>query len=144
MFKDFYLNIKLEEGGIMPTRAHDTDAGCDVYSPIDCIIPASKDILIPLNWRSEFPNGYAMIMKEKSGVATKLKTSIGACVVDSQYRGIVHAHLFNHSNETIEIKKGQKITQFIIVPVWCGQPKEVTELDLNTSRGTGGFGSTGI
>lgn len=80
MFENFELKIKLEDGGIMPTRAHDTDAGCDVYSPIDVIIPPRKDVLIPLNWRCQFPEGHAMIMKEKSGVATKKKLDIGACI----------------------------------------------------------------
>lgn len=144
MFENFYLNIKLEEDGIMPTRAHDTDAGCDVYSPHHYVIQSFGDVLIPLNWRCEFPNGYAMILQEKSGIATKYKLDLGAKLVDSAYRGIVHCHLFNNSDKAIEICSRQKIAQFIITPVWTGQPTKVKELNLNTDRGEGGFGSTGI
>jgi dUTP pyrophosphatase len=144
IFKDFYLNIKLEQNGIKPTRAHSSDAGLDFYSPVDCEIKPYGDILIPLQVRTEFPDGYALIFKEKSGVATKKHLSVGACIVDSSYRGILHLHLFNHSDEWIKISKNEKIVQAIVVPVWTGNPIFVEELDLNTNRGEGGFGSTGI
>lgn len=65
------------------------------------------------------------------------------CVVDSNYRGIVHAHLFNNSDENVVILRSDKLTQFVVVPVWTGQPQQVTELDMDTDRGEGGFGSTG-
>ena len=116
VFKDFELKIKLEEGGIMPTRATKGDAGMDVYSPEDYLVGAWNDILIPLNWRCEFPDGYVMVFKEKSGVSTKTKMDIGACVVDSGYRGIVHAHLINNTPVMIRINKGQKVAQFTIYP----------------------------
>lgn len=144
MWEYFYLNIELvDENAKIPTRAQPGDAGCDVYSPIDFIIPAQKDYLLPLGWRCEMPRGYAMIMKEKSGVATKKKLSLGACVVDADYRGIVHAHLFNHSNEDVSFSKGDKVAQFVIFPIWDGQPEQVESVNLQTDRGTGGFGSTG-
>jgi deoxyuridine 5'-triphosphate nucleotidohydrolase len=142
MFNDFYLNIKLEKNGIMPTRAHDSDAGLDFYSPGDYEIKPNGDILIPLQVRTEFPKGYALIFKEKSGVATKKHLSLGACVVDSEFRGILQLHLFNHSDLYVPIKKGEKIVQAIVTPVWTGQPTLVNELNLNTKRGEGGFGST--
>ena len=81
MFKDFYLNFELtSENAKMPTRAHDTDAGCDVYSPQDVVIYPSQDALIPLDLRSEFSEGYALVFFNKSGVCTKKKLVIGACV----------------------------------------------------------------
>lgn len=144
-----YLKIKLEAGGIMPTRAHPEDAGMDVYMPTRefnpdiSIVPAHEDLLIPLQWRCEFPKGYVMIFKEKSGVATKLKLDLGASVVDSNYRGIVHCHLFNNSQINVWLKPGQKIAQFIIVPCWTGLPEEVQELS-ESNRGEGGFGSSGL
>ena len=54
------------------------------------------------------------------------------------------AHLFNHSNKEIIIEKNEKISQFIIVPCWSDNPKFVENIDENTSRGLGGFGSTGL
>jgi len=134
MFEDFYLNIELlSEDAKMPTRATDGDAGLDLYSPKEYVI-RGNDILVPLDIRVEFPKGYALIVKEKSGIATKMKLDIGACVIDSGYRGNCHVHLFDnrqpepycdasgaicgHSLPGITIEKGQKIAQMIVVPVW--------------------------
>lgn len=146
MFKDFYFNVEIvgerDNCGFMPERAHDTDAGMDVFTPIDCIVPAGEAILIPLNIKFEFKNA-AAIVKEKSSVATKKRLSVGACLIDENYRGIVHVHLFNHQNINVSFKRGDKIAQLIVVPVWTGQPNKVESVDMNTDRGEGGFGSTG-
>lgn len=144
MFEDFYLNVELlNEDAKIPTRANDTDAGLDFYTPLDIIIRPQNDKLIPLDIKVEFPNGYALIVKEKSGIATKKKCSIGACVIDSEYRGNCMIHLFNFGYETVSFKKGDKIAQGIIVPIWTGQPKLVKKISVDTDRGEGGFGSTG-
>lgn len=144
MFKDFYLNVELtSENAKMPTRAHDEDAGMDVYTPIDFIIPANGDFCVPLDIKVEFPIGYAMLVEEKSGVATKKKLSIGAKVIDSNYRGICHVHLFNHSNVDVSFSKGDKIAQVVIYPIWSGTPTPVNKVNSETTRGTGGFGSSG-
>lgn len=145
MFKDFYLNIELIGDVKPPVRANDPDAGIDVYSPEEYIIPAGKDILIPLNLKVEFPSGYAMIFKEKSGRAVKNKLHVGACVVDAGYENIVHAHMFNAGSEDVIIKKNEKLVQFIIIPVWNGQPSIVKSIASGkSSRGQGGFGSSGL
>lgn len=141
MFKDFYLNIMLEKDGYMPTRAHDTDAGLDVYAPMDVVIDSRSDWLIPLNWRCEFPSGYVLMVKEKSGRAVKDKLFTGACCIDSSYRGIVHVHLFNYSDISVIINRGEKIAQMLVYPCWSGEPIQVDKLS-DTERGEGGFGST--
>lgn len=144
VFKNFYLKIKLvHPNAKIPTRATNGDAGMDVYAPLNYTILPYRDLLIPLGWKCEFPKGYAMIFKEKSGRATKDKLDIGASLVDSGYRGTVHCHLFNNSGLLVQIYEGEKIAQFIIVPCWAGLPIEVTELS-ESERGEGGFGSTGI
>lgn len=145
MFNDFYLNIQLvDESAKVPTRAHPSDAGLDVYSPRDYVINGNSDCLIPLGWKCEFPEGFALIVQEKSGRAVKDKIDIGAKIIDSNYRSIVHVHLFNNSDKRIFIKEGEKIAQMLVVPIWTGNPKEVDFIDENTDRGTGGFGSTGL
>lgn len=285
MFQDFYLKFKrLHPQAVIPHRANDTDAGMDVYSIENTVIPAGGDALIPLGLMCEFPPGYSLIFKNKSGRATKDKLGVGACVtgdtlvntnagfypaeeltdtfvtqrkikvmsydendnvytfqdfsgfkrvsretevlsitfqdlnggphvintitvdpghhfydfdkgwveaeslevgailnhlkvikveegtddvystnveetknyisqgglinhncvVDSEYRGELMTHVFNHSDKEVTIPAGQKITQFVIVPVWTGQPEEVQEIDTETKRGAGGFGSTGV
>lgn len=143
-FKEFCLNIELlSENAKMPTRAHSQDAGLDLYSPEEFTIYPLEDLLIPLDIRVEFPDDYALIVKEKSGVATKLKLDIGACVIDSGYRGNCHVHLFNNSKIRVHIEKHQKIAQMIVVPVWTGQPTQVDKIRTDTERSTGGFESTG-
>jgi dUTP pyrophosphatase len=144
MFKDFYLYIQLVHPyATMPTRAKDGDAGMDVYTPMPLQIQPRQDALISLGWKCEFPKGFVMLFQEKSGRATKDKLDVGACVVDSGYRGLVHAHLFNNSDVPVLIPRGERVAQFIIVPCWTGQPDQVTELS-ESDRGEGGFGSTGL
>jgi dUTP pyrophosphatase len=144
MFKDFYLNIELlSENAKEPTRGTIESAGLDFYTPIDVVIPPKGDILIPLDIKIEMPSGYALIMKEKSGIAIKKKLDIGAALVDSDYRGNIHCHLFNNSESLVVFNKGDKVCQGIIVPVWIGHINVVENISTDTERGFGGFGSTG-
>lgn len=144
MFKDFYLRIQLlSKNAKMPTRGTRESAGLDFYTPIEIKIGAREDALVPLDICLEMPNGYVLIMKEKSGIAVKKKLDMGACVIDSDYRGNVHAHLYNNSDDEVILDKGDKICQGIVVPIWNGLPEKVEYIDKNTERKEGGFGSTG-
>jgi len=145
---------KLKDDVITPDRAHSDDAGMDVYSMEDATIKAGEDYVFPLGWACAIPEGWALIMKEKSGRAVKDKLDVGACVIDSGYRGEVHCHLFNNhplmfmggSMSTfgdVHIKKGEKIAQVILVPIWTGTPDIVDELN-ETERGDGRMGSSGL
>jgi dUTPase len=285
MFTNFYLNFKkIHPQAKIPHRANDTDAGMDVYSIQETIIPPGADAVIPLGLMCEFPPGYAMIFKNKSGRSAKQKLGVGACVVgstlvntnggfyradelpanfvknkkievlsynikgniysfqpfsgfqvvgkedvlemefmdvedpsikpinitvdpghhfydfdegwveadslqigqilnhlkltkirtsqgvdvystnvsetknyitsggfinhncviDADYRGELMTHVFNHGKKTVILPAGEKITQFVVVPVWHGQPNEVMDIVTDTDRGAGGFGSTGV
>lgn len=143
--EDFYMNIVLEdERAIVPTQANDGDAGFDVYTPFDIRIFSKQDVKVPLGFRCEFPKGYALLMVNKSGRAVKDKIINGAQLIDSGYRGICHAHLFNIGDNLVDIKRGEKISQFIVIPVWHGKINVVKQLiSEETMRGAGGFGSTG-
>jgi len=134
---------KLHPDAVVPKRAHGDDAGLDVYTIEDIRIPARGDMVTGLGLACKFPKGHALLVYNKSGRATKLKLDKGAEVIDAGYRGEIHVHLFNHSDLNVVIKKGEKIAQLILVPIWAGQPVEVDELD-NTERGDGGFGSSGL
>lgn len=145
------LSIKSPELKIMPvtkdckipTRAHGSDAGFDCYTPEEVVCKAGEDTLIPLGWSSKFNEGWAMVIKDKSGIATKHKLTVCSGIIDSAYRGIVTVHFRNESGFDIVLEKGQKIAQFLMIPVWNGYPEVVGELD-DTVRGSGGFGSTGV
>ena len=133
-----------------PVRANPTDAGIDFYIPNDfeetTLLP-NEDILIDSGIKVVVPKGYALIFKEKSGVATKRKLTIGDCVVDADYRGNVHFHLFNNGKESQTISAGDKIVQGLLIPVNLDNLEEISNDEYtcfeNTSRGAGGFGSTG-
>ena len=91
------------------------------------------------------PRGYALIAFNKSGVATKQGLSVGACVVDEDYEGEIHLHMINTSDKDQTVATGQKLVQFVLMPVSYIDVEEVAELpNRNTERGSGGFGSTGL
>ena len=133
-----------------PVRAHPTDAGIDFFVPNDFetnYLAPSSDILIDSGIKVIVPEGYALIFKEKSGVAVNKKFTLGASVIDIDYRGVVHFHLFNSGKTTQKIEPGDKIVQGVIVPVLLCGLEEVSEDDYlknETDRGTGGFGSSGV
>jgi dUTP pyrophosphatase len=83
----------------------------------------------------------------KSGVATKKRLQVGACVVDCDYQGEIHIHVFNSGKEMVEIKPGDKLVQFVLTPIIkaklieCETEEQV--FPTQTERGAGGFGSTG-
>lgn len=144
MFKDFYMNVQLlSENAKVPTRGTKYSAGLDFYTPIGIQIKPRNDILIPLDLIVEIPSRFVLIMKEKSGIAIKKKLNIGAAVIDSDYRGNIHCHLINNSDEIVYFNKGDKICQGIIIPIWLGIPTVVDIISKDTERSDGGFGSTG-
>ena len=136
----------------LPTRGTNGSAGIDFYVPNDypatlCEVEPGERFLIPSGIRANVPDGYALVAFNKSGIATKKDLLVGASVVDSDYQGEIHIHLMNVGKYTAKIVPGMKIIQFLLLPVdHC----EITEVDNDclfskkTSRGTGGFGSTGV
>lgn len=134
---------KLSENAYAPIRATKGSSGIDVFSPIDVTIQQRSDYLIPLDIRFEIPKGYDLAVYNKSGISTKKKLDKGAELIDCDYRGNVHIHLFNHSDKPVEIKKGDKIAQLVMREVWLGEIKEVDTISIETERSQGGFGSTG-
>lgn len=135
----------------LPNKAHKIDAGFDFFIPNDftpTVLEPGKDICIPSGVKVIVPHGYALIAKNKSGVATKKKLRTGACVVDEGYTGEVHIHLFNDGEKGVQLLPGEKIVQFILVQIGDHIIQEVTpelydEMTITYERGTGAFGSTG-
>jgi deoxyuridine 5'-triphosphate nucleotidohydrolase len=134
---------RLIDSAIIPQRANPTDSGMDFFSPIDFAIAPKSDFLLPLGLKVKLPVGMDLVFENKSGRSTKNKLVRGACVVDEGYRGEVHAHLFNLGRKKVFIKAGEKIIQGIIRRVEFPEIIEGMISDV-TSRGKGGFGSTGI
>jgi len=135
----------------LPARANLTDAGIDLFIPNDyplTPIRPGESVLIPAGIKVNVPENHALILFNKSGIATKKGLVVGACVIDEPYQGEVHINLFNIGSKTQTIIGGDKITQAICIPVNYVNIEEVTSVDelydgKITSRGDGGFGSTG-
>ena len=134
----------LSKNAKAPIRGTDGSSGMDVFSPIDVVIPPNGDVLIPLDIRFEIPFGWDLSVYNKSGISTKKKLIKGAELIDQDYRGTVHIHMFNLSSNTISINKGDKISQLVMREVWMGELEESFDISMETSRGSGGFGSTGV
>ena len=134
------MKIKLLNfGGIKPDRAHYNDAGADVFSLEDYIINPGETLKVPLGIGLEIPDGYVGFICSKSGLSSRGLVS-ELSPIDSGYRGEIHVILHNQSDEKIMINKNKKIGQVVILPVVLA---EFTE-NLDNSRGTGAFGSTGL
>lgn len=120
-------------------------AGIDFFVPNDFMpkrLWPGTDVNIPSGIKCKIPHGYALIAFNKSGVALK-GLQVGACVVDEDYQGELHLHVYNRSENTILIEPGDKLVQFVLVPVLYAKLVEVSEIKWDASeRGTGAFGST--
>ncbi|MEM4756350.1 MAG: dUTP diphosphatase [Candidatus Woesearchaeota archaeon] len=133
---------KLHPDAILPKYAHPGDAGLDIYTIEDKILAPSERYTFKTGIAMEFDPGYVALIKDRSGLAAKQGLTTFAGVIEYTYRGELGIVAFNSSNQPIEIKKGDKIAQMLIMPIITVDVEEVQELS-ETIRGTGGFGSTG-
>lgn len=142
----YRVQVEVLEDGKIPTKAHTTDAGFDVFATEDLVVKPGQVFKHPLNIRLALPAGCWAEIQSKSGLGTK-GLLIYAGVIDESYRGIVHAigtNLNHHDNQDIVIKKGQKIAQLTMnVHSNAYYMEQVGAVDTNTTRGSGGFGSSG-
>lgn len=134
------LNAVVDMGAAIPTRAHKTDAGLDLYSVKDGWIMPKCHKAFDTGFHCAIPKGYVGMLTSKSGMMLKGITSRGT--IDSGYTGEIRAVLYNHSWLPVKINKWQKITQLVIMPIATPDFKLVDSLE-QTERSSGGFGSTG-
>lgn len=135
------MKIKLDEGAIMPTRAHKTDAGLDLYSPEQVYIESHGSAVIDTGVHIELPPGSVGMIKSKSGLNV-WHGLVSEGVIDEGYTGSIMIKLYNHSVEGYEVARGDKISQLIVLPVIIPSLQETDKLD-ETERGDDGLGSTG-
>jgi len=133
---------KLKENAIVPRYAHPGDAGMDLFSTEDCVIPIGKRRLVSSGISMELPEGYFASIRGKSGLAAKKGICILGGVIEYTYRGDYGVIVLNTGDEDFEIKVGDKIAQVVVAPVANVDIEEVEELSESV-RGDGAFGSTG-
>lgn len=136
------MRIVLDEGAIIPTRAHAEDAGLDLYSPANVVVRPGKWAMIDTGVHMEIPKGYVGLLTSKSGLMVKRGITCRG-TIDAGYTGSIRAVLFNGGVEKFLIHRGMKVTQLVIVPCLTPELEIVDKLD-ETDRNDGGFGSTGI
>lgn len=127
----------------LPIQSHPTDAGFDLRSTKRYDIPPGCSMLVGTGLKMEIPKGYCGQINPRSSIASKHQVIIGACIIDSAYRGEVMINLINLGSQPFEVVVGMRVAQIVFLPILTNVI-EVTEDELsNTVRGEGGFGSTG-
>ena len=136
------MKIILDENAKMPTKAHSTDAGYDLYARDTQVVGAKESATFDTGVHIELPIGTVGMLKSKSGLNVRYGiTSEG--VIDVGYTGSIVVKLYNHSGIDYKVNAGDKITQLVILPLAdVGELEIVNEFE-ETERGTGGFGSSG-
>jgi dUTP pyrophosphatase len=135
-----------------PTIGTVGSAGIDFYIPKEfssdfLTILGNSSILIPSGIKVNLPSNTCLILHNKSGISTRDNLIVGACVIDEDYQGEMHFHLFNMTKGEVRLKPGQKIVQGILLPNYCKDLVQLPIEDLysvTSERGDGGFGSTGV
>ena len=135
------MRVVLDDGAFMPTRAHVTDAGLDIRSMESGVVPAHGSRVFHTGVHIEIPKGCAGLLVSKSGLNIVFDvTSTG--LIDEGYTGAILVKLFNHGKLDYWVKKGDKISQLVIIPV-INEKLELSDALPQTERGMDGFGSTG-
>ena len=134
---------KLNKNVQLPKQSTQGAAGMDFYLPKSILFWPKRSKKVPLGVPVEIPEGYVMLLIPRSSTwKTPLRMPYSVGVIDSDYRGEVCALLQNTSYLWAYAGAGERLVQGVIVPVPSIQIQEVEELS-ETSRGVGGFGSTG-
>ena len=133
------MKVKLDLGAKI-TRAHEFDAGLDLYAREDILLAPCSRVSHDTGVHVAIPQGFVGLITSKSGYMQKYGVTCRG-TIDYGYTGSIKAVLFNHGRENVYIRKGQKITQLVIMPILLPELELVDSLE-DTERGDGGFGSS--
>jgi dUTP pyrophosphatase len=145
-FPSVPLHVQLDKGVKMPEYKHDGDSGFDLAANEDIDIPAKGVALVSTGVRFGIPNGYEIQVRSRSGLAAKSGVFVlnSPGTVDASYTGEVKVILANFGHNSVHVQKGDRIAQAVLAPVEKAQFVVVDKLSEETTRGEGGFGSTGV
>ena len=154
-----FIQVQVLENGRLPTKAHLSDAGYDLYATDDFVVKPGQVLKHPLNIKLELPESSYAEITSKSGNGSK-GLLVYAGIIDEGYRGVINVVMTNVLRPTLwdriknfnkvdkpwnlKFKKGLKLAQLICHPFASGYVlMQVEAINENTSRGSGGFGSSG-
>jgi dUTP pyrophosphatase len=135
--------LKLSKEAKAPEYVLDSDAGFDLTSIEDVSFFPMEQKKVRTGIVIEIPKGYVGLIRDRSGIVQKMNVHTLAGTFDSGFRGEVSIMFVNMNEETVEIEKGMRIAQMILVPISKAKIVEVKKLS-ETKRGNKGFGSTGM
>jgi len=164
----------LSDNATMPERHHDTDAGYDIYAAETVILEPQQKAKIATDLAVNIPKGYVGLLTSRSGVSSKTHLVVETGKIDAGFQGHMKINIKNdfipikkrkkteayfnvegkgvldlksdkkYKLRTYQINKGDRLAQLLIIPIATPIPEEVKEFSNQTTRGTNGFGSTGI
>lgn len=138
------VEIVLEEGAQLPTYATDLAAGMDLRSLEPVELQPLERKLVRTGVRIALPPGFEAQVRPRSGLALKLGIGMvnSPGTIDADYRGEIGVIMINYGQSVVQLEQGERIAQLVVAPVATAQLVQV-EVLRETSRGEGGFGSTG-
>lgn len=143
---NYILKVKkTDHNAKLPQYAHPGDAGLDLFSVVSTEILPGESKLIQTGINIELPPHTEAQIRPRSGLALKNQITVlnTPGTIDEGYRGEIGIILINHGKQKFKVENGMKIAQMVIKPVLSIEVEEVTKLNCS-SRGEGGFGSTGL
>ena len=135
---------RLDGAATLPTRAHEGDAGLDLYASEAAELGPGERASVGTGIALEVPEGHAALVLPRSGLAARHGIALvnAPGLIDAGYRGEVRVLLLNTGTEPFAVAPGDRIAQLLLVPCVAAEPVEVSELAAS-QRGEGGFGSSG-
>jgi deoxyuridine 5'-triphosphate nucleotidohydrolase len=142
---------KVIANAILPKRANPYDAGMDLSSCENAVVPARGKAIVETGIAVQIPNDCYARIAPRSGLAAKNGIDVGAGVIDYGYTNSIKVILFNHTDNDFIVKQGDRIAQIIFEKIYI--PQNIQEIDYNvlknyaldnSARGLSGFGSTGV
>ena len=140
------IPVKVLAPGLpLPKYARDDDAGLDLHAATDVALPPGARVLVPTGLALAIPPGFAGFVLPRSGLALRQGVTLlnTPGLIDAGYRGEIQVLLVNHGDALVKLSRGDRIAQLVIQRVEHAMLVVVDELPPST-RGTGGFGSTGV
>ena len=135
------MKVKLDEGAFLPVRGHATDAGLDIRSREDCMVRAGESWTFHTGVHVAIPENHCGLLVSKSGLNV-LHDIVSTGLIDETYSGEIVVKLFNHGRDDYHVRRGDKISQLVILPCEYVTVELVDELEAY-GRKDAGFGSTG-
>ncbi len=136
------------EGLAPPSYETPGAAGCDLRAAVlenePIVLKPGERVMAPTGLAIALPEGWEAQVRARSGLAAKFGIAVvnAPGTIDADYRGEIKVILINHGTDDFTIRRGDRIAQMVISPVWQARFEEASSLD-DTARGEGGFGSTG-